>query len=128
MECSPRLGYVIPLMHLVSRRTAHVIAEFLGPRCCVCEEGTAVGVKCEVRLWLFFCLQCVLRQLPDVTTFNIHARPGSINANHSKAITSWSNVLGTPVIEEEHSDRGLGTPSSETWSQSRDSEIIVILD
>jgi len=128
MESRPRVGYVIPLIHLVTLDPARLIAGFLGSRCCICEEGTAVGVKWEARLWLFLCLQCVLKQLPDVTTRNIHARPGSINANHSKAITSWSNVLGTPVIEEEHSDRGLGTPSSETWSQSRDSEIIVILD
>ena len=127
MGSRPRLGYVIPLIHLVTPHLARVIAEFLGSRCCICEEGTAVGVKWEAR-WLFFCVQCVLKQLPDVTTRNIHARPGSINANHSKAMASWSNVLDTPVIEEEHSDRGLGTPSSETWSQSRDSEIIVILD
>ena len=125
MESRPRVGYVIPLIHLVTLDPARLIAGFLGSRCCICEEGTAVGVKWEARLWLFLCLQCVLKQLPDVTTLNIYARRGSISAHDSKTMDSWSNLLDTPVIEEERSDRFLGTPSSTTLSSSSNDDLAI---
>ena len=88
-----RVGKVLPLMHRLNRRCAAMVAEFVGNRCSLCDSGTAVGVKHKTGMWQFWCLDCALSLLPDETSINIHAKRGSIVANHSFASTDqyWSD-------------------------------------
>ena len=63
---------------------AYLIAKFCGPRCCLCDEGTAssdvIDGEGHLQLW---CLTCVSGMLPDDTRRNRHAQPGSISVNSS---------------------------------------------
>ena len=80
-------------MHVIQRifdrdaidaNVAYLIAKFCGPRCCLCDEGIASVVidgEGNLQLW---CLTCALGMLPDDTMRNIHAKPGSLCANHPK--------------------------------------------
>ena len=60
---SPNCPYEIrPLLPLSILR---VIASFLGRRCVWCDEGRPVPRKCELGLWHWNCLSCLLQLLED---------------------------------------------------------------
>ena len=73
---------------------AYLIAKFCGPRCCLCDEGTAssdvIDGEGHLQLW---CLTCVSGMLPDDTRRNIHAQPGSLSANSSISMCSSGDWL-----------------------------------
>ena len=59
-----------------------MVNEFAGRcRCDLCSEGTAVAVK-SAGIWQYWCIDCCVWQLPDMTRLNIHAAEHSLDGNH----------------------------------------------
>ena len=49
-----------------------MVNEFAGRcRCDLCSEGTAIAVK-SAGVWQYWCIDCCVGQLPDMTHLNIH--------------------------------------------------------
>jgi len=66
-----------------------MVNEFAGRcRCDLCSEGTAVAVK-SAGVWQYWCIDCCVWQLPDMTRLNIHAAEHSFDGNHSTSPLSF---------------------------------------